>query len=179
MRQTSSIKGIGSKIAQARSQRNLTQAELAATIGVKTGTISNLEANGNRIPKMNTLQGIADALNLDIDYFLSESLKIYKDTAREEISELEKEILLNFYSLSPLKKEAMLEFLEKLAVLEHKSKYDKHVLSENRLPEATTGCAREIMDIVSQLNEENQFFVLDFVQRFTTLKSKPPNSNSD
>lgn len=168
----SGIKGIGSKVAQARIQRNLTQAELAAMIGVKTGTISNLEANDDRIPKMDTLQGIADSLNLDIDYFLSESLKIYADTAREEISELEKAILSNFYSLSPLKKEAMLEFLEQLVILEHDSEYVNRFLSENNSPEVTTGCTREIMDIISQLNEENQFFVLDFVQGLTRLKSK-------
>ena len=164
-------RGIGSKIAFARNQRNLTQEELAKMVGVKTGTISNLEANKNRSPKMDTLQNIADALNLDIDYFLSDELKIYVDAAKEETNALEKDILAIFYALSPAKKEAVLEFIEQLNIIEHHSESGTN--SEPIPPKETiSGCSREITDIVSQLDEKNQYFVLDFLQGLTKLKSE-------
>ena len=60
---------IGEKIRQIRIKKGLTQKDLAKRLYVSQSYIANYE-NGNRKPKIETLQRIAAALDVPIDTFL-------------------------------------------------------------------------------------------------------------
>jgi transcriptional regulator with XRE-family HTH domain len=55
------------RIAQARDQQGLNQAELAEKAGVTPAAISQIE-KGTRIPTIPVLHGIADVLGVSLDY---------------------------------------------------------------------------------------------------------------
>ena len=57
------------KIKEARQLAGITQKELAKTIGVSAGTLSDYE-NGNHDPKSDSLVRIADACGVTVDYLL-------------------------------------------------------------------------------------------------------------
>ncbi len=64
----------GEKIQQVRRQRRMTQAELAAMVGVSQGHISNIERGVTS--DMGTVERICSALDLDVKSVLLESLGI-------------------------------------------------------------------------------------------------------
>ena len=71
------------RIAKLRRIKNLTQAELAEKVGVTTRSIQNYEL-GTRVPKMDTVVKIAEALGVDEkvlmsdeDYFVIEAHEKY------------------------------------------------------------------------------------------------------
>jgi len=59
---------IGKKIKILRKTRGLTQQQLAEKLNVKRSTISNYEI-GRRSPHIKELEEIAEALNVNLDYF--------------------------------------------------------------------------------------------------------------
>lgn len=62
----------GAKISMLRRQRNMTQKHLADALGVSLRTITNYETGG-RYPKQREMyRRIADILNVDINYLLTE-----------------------------------------------------------------------------------------------------------
>jgi transcriptional regulator with XRE-family HTH domain len=60
------------RLKKLRIERNLTQEQLGNKINVTKVSISGYE-NGNRTPDMETLQKIADTLEVSIDYLLGRS----------------------------------------------------------------------------------------------------------
>lgn len=62
---------IGKKIKEFRAQSNLTQAELAARVGVSQVMITAYE-NGYRTPSVSVLSGIAKALGCTVDEIIKE-----------------------------------------------------------------------------------------------------------
>lgn len=62
------------KIKEARQLAGITQKELAKTIGVSAGTLSDYE-NGNHDPKSDCLARIADACNVTVDFLLGRETK--------------------------------------------------------------------------------------------------------
>jgi repressor LexA len=60
------------KIQQLRKERRMSQAELARKAGISEISIRKYE-NGDRKPKIETLQRIANALDVDLDLFLTSS----------------------------------------------------------------------------------------------------------
>ncbi len=57
------------RLKEARSRKNMSQAELAKAIGVATGTISVYEnPNGNRCPAFDKTVAIAETLEISIDW---------------------------------------------------------------------------------------------------------------
>lgn len=63
----------GEKIKNARTTKNMTQAELAKAVGVSLRTMVNYE-NGERYPKKREIYGkLASTLDLDVNYLLTEN----------------------------------------------------------------------------------------------------------
>lgn len=63
---------IGMKIKARRREYGYTQERLAEICNISTGYLGHLE-NGSRVPSLETLCGIADALHLSLDYLLLDS----------------------------------------------------------------------------------------------------------
>lgn len=62
---------IGQRIRDMRKRRKLTQRELATRAGLYSTTISELE-RGIAVPKLPTLQAIANALDVDVSMLINE-----------------------------------------------------------------------------------------------------------
>ena len=60
---------IGSKIRTIRNKKNITIAQMCEKTGLSKGFISNIE-NNNTSPSINTLQTIANFLEIPLPYFL-------------------------------------------------------------------------------------------------------------
>ena len=86
-----------------RKQNNMTQEELADKLGVTKSAISMYE-NGKRFPDYDTLERIANLLNVNISLFFSQNKK-----ASFNIEDAyEKEILEVFRSLTPAKRKKVI-----------------------------------------------------------------------
>ena len=66
------MKRIGEKIRRIRTERQITQNELAQRLGCAKQTVSNYES-GRREPDYETLEAIGDVLNVPMSYFLTEA----------------------------------------------------------------------------------------------------------
>jgi transcriptional regulator with XRE-family HTH domain len=61
------LRDFGSRLRQIRSERNLTQRQLAQLVGCETMLISGYE-RGMGLPKLDTLVALAEALQVGLDY---------------------------------------------------------------------------------------------------------------
>ena len=96
-------KRIGAFIAQCRKEKNLTQMQLAETLGITNQAVSKWE-NGRGMPDMSLLQPLCDALGISLNELFSGehiSAEEYKGKAEENISRLFKE--KQIASLKPVK----------------------------------------------------------------------------
>ncbi|MCL2696582.1 MAG: helix-turn-helix domain-containing protein [Oscillospiraceae bacterium] len=76
--------GIGGKIKELRKSKDLTQAELAIAIGVKTSTVSSYELN-ERQPSYDVLKNIAWYFKVTTDYLLGcEKRYLFKELKVEQ-----------------------------------------------------------------------------------------------
>jgi transcriptional regulator with XRE-family HTH domain len=81
---------LGNRIKTARIARGLTQAVLAAKIDLSTKYISNIEC-GAKVPRLDTLVMIANALDTDANTLLVDSLQVAPAIASTQLSkELDK-----------------------------------------------------------------------------------------
>lgn len=81
---------LGNRIKTARIARGLTQAVLAAKIDLSTKYISNIEC-GAKVPRLDTLVMIANALDTDVNTLLVDSLQVAPAIASTQLSkELDK-----------------------------------------------------------------------------------------
>ncbi len=86
-------KKIGAFIAQCRKEKNLTQMQLAETLGITNQAVSKWE-NGRGMPDVSLLQPLCDALGISLNELFSGehvSAEEYKGKAEENISRLFKE----------------------------------------------------------------------------------------
>lgn len=63
---------IGKRLKQAREERKITQEALGEKIGLQKAIISLYESDARR-PSLDALEGLADALNVNMSYLLGES----------------------------------------------------------------------------------------------------------
>lgn len=73
---------IGNKIKELRKSRGFTQEELASKCGLSKNGLWNYE-NNKRVPTMDTLNKIADALDIDIEELIGREKIIYSDAMKE------------------------------------------------------------------------------------------------
>ena len=78
---------IGNNIKKYRKIKGLTQIQLAEKIGVSTITIKNYE-NNRRQPSLETLNKIAEALNVSVSELISDENTSHKTLADYSTSEL-------------------------------------------------------------------------------------------
>ena len=100
---------IGSRIAEARKNKNLTQVELAKLLGVSKGAIANYE-NEFCTPKAEMMYRLFDVLQVDANFLYQDDMAI-----REEkifLSQEEKRLVSAYRSAERRYKEIALEMLE-------------------------------------------------------------------
>ena len=100
------FKQIGEKIKKIRLSKNLTQEYIANMADVNTSHISNIENNRVKV-SLSTLVQICNALNVTVDYILSEEYK-------EPSTAIEQEILDELKLCSDDTKEQVLKIVKAL-----------------------------------------------------------------
>lgn len=102
---------IGERLKAARLRANLTQAELAAKIGLTKGSIGNYE-QGISYPNVTVLSQLLDALRVDANY-------VYQDYVSSDASsappEDERLLLDTFRRLNPPARERVLLLVQDMA----------------------------------------------------------------
>lgn len=84
---TMNYEALGNRIRKERQNAKLTQAKLAEKIDVSTSFIGQIE-RGERKFSIETLVGIADVLNVSVDYLLRDSFKMNKKPQLQELFSL-------------------------------------------------------------------------------------------
>ncbi|HEX3022411.1 MAG TPA: helix-turn-helix transcriptional regulator [Lachnospiraceae bacterium] len=124
---------VGRKIASLRKARNMTQMELADTLGVSYQAVSNWE-RGNSMPDISKLPEIADLLSASIDELLSseqESCKLVERIIDGDYIEYIKEQNVNIDDIaktSPILKPSQTESLISAILDENEEKLTIHDL---------------------------------------------------
>jgi transcriptional regulator with XRE-family HTH domain len=95
---------VGSKIRQLRKERNLTQSELAARIGVQQSDLCRMEIGEYRV-SLDTLFKILGVLGMDIGEFFRDEFPPSTPREREE------DLLRMFRKLEPDAQEEVLDFV--------------------------------------------------------------------
>lgn len=110
---------LGERIRKRREDLGLTQEELATLVGYKSkSTINKIEMGINDLPQ-SKVSLIASALKISPAVLLGfEEKKEAPANAEQELSEIDKEIIELFTSLSDKKQELALEHLKLLAALD-------------------------------------------------------------
>lgn len=75
---------IGKKLKEARIKKNLTQDYVANSVGVNVSHISNIENNRVKV-SLSTLVGICNALDITVDYILSDEYNTPSSSIEQEI----------------------------------------------------------------------------------------------
>lgn len=73
---------IAKRVKAARKAAQITQAELAEKINISTNAVAKLETNLMNV-SLQTLINIANALDIDVNYLLSDSANIGQDTSTD------------------------------------------------------------------------------------------------
>ena len=85
------FKEIGRKIQQAREARDLTQVELAQTLGITQAALSNYELGKRRL-YLHQIEEIARLLNKDLEYFIGSNNEVVPERSLD-VSSLEDKII--------------------------------------------------------------------------------------
>ena len=85
------FKEIGRKIQQAREARDLTQVELAQTLGITQAALSNYELGKRRL-YLHQIEEIARLLNKDLDYFIGSNNEVVPERCLD-VSSLQDQII--------------------------------------------------------------------------------------
>ncbi|WP_051276382.1 helix-turn-helix domain-containing protein [Desulfovirgula thermocuniculi] len=72
------------RLKEVRKKKNLLQKELASMLGVSRAAVTSWE-NGSRVPEFETLQRIADVLEVSVDYLLGRTDDPTPKSARQEM----------------------------------------------------------------------------------------------
>ena len=78
---------LGERVKHCRGERNLSQEALAEEVGQSRINISRIE-NGDRLPSLDIIVKIANALHVSVDDLLVDSLKYPVSTADSELHRL-------------------------------------------------------------------------------------------
>ena len=113
---------IGKEIKKYRKNRGLSQKELGEKMNVSQAMIAQYE-NGKRIPKLETINNLAEALG--IDPFSLYSFEMSTEILENSINDAEKPLLDNYRKLNKLGKDKAIEHVEMLTKIpEYKNEED-------------------------------------------------------
>ena len=76
MKNELNYQSLGLKIREVRKSRNLSQEKLSELVGISPNYLSRVETNNGGIVSLPTLVKISNALQISMDYLLSDSLAI-------------------------------------------------------------------------------------------------------
>lgn len=94
---------IGEKLKELLKQRGMKQSELATMIGVSKQTINSIITRNNKAVDFSTMEKIADALDVPIEYFFDREPRSAKEQPfiTERLSDKELEFIRDFSVLTP------------------------------------------------------------------------------
>jgi len=78
-------KKVGERIRNARKERGMTQADLAAAVDITSKYLSNIEC-GDKVPKFETFISIANALGCDANSLLADVLDVTTSSISSSVS---------------------------------------------------------------------------------------------
>ena len=107
------FKGIGRKIQQAREARDLTQVELAQTLGITQAALSNYELGKRRL-YLHQIEEIARLLNKDLEYFIGSDDEVVPER-RRDVSSLQDKIISGIKAMNEDELRALSLYLDFLA----------------------------------------------------------------
>lgn len=120
---------IGINLKRIRTNKGITQKELAEKVGLVYSSYSNYE-NGNRLPKKEILEKIANALNVDIIDLMYDELTAKKMHEPFDNKDLRQQHLLDSFNLlNDQGKEKAIERIKELTEIE-RFKIDYFVKTE-------------------------------------------------
>ena len=165
---------MGSRIREARKAANMTQAELAAKIGINRATLSKYES-GIIEPSVAQLRLIADALNVTVGYltgYESMGSKLFLDALyRKDVRELER--------LSGLPEGALLAIGPDVDAIEEKQEGIRkgYYYAENKEPVISMqvdllefeSCEEQMIYFYSLLNDEGRRVAANRVQELSEI----------
>lgn len=115
---------IGDKLNILLEKRNRNINELATSINVSPQTLYSIAKRNNTKVDLDILQKIADELSVTLDYFCTDSGKAELSNIDMRISDIDKQFINNYLSLSDQGKEFMIDVMDMA-----KDKYKKDILS--------------------------------------------------
>lgn len=173
----------GERIKAARKKANMTQAALGKELGVSASMVAQYE-NGARKPKYETLQTIAEALDVTVGYFLghdSIDAKQFLDALRkrdiravEQMSGLPEGVLLPMLTPEDVAdlERSTIEVFQKSA---HSWEGEEEFASEVRVRHDSD--LEKLLDYFYRLNEEGRCAALDRVQELTEIPKYQRETN--
>lgn len=105
---------IGDKLRNLLKLRGMKQTELAEKIGVSKTTINSIITRNNKSVDFSTMEKIADALDVPIEYFFDRPGKsaTEKPTDAGELSDSEREFVKLFSALTPANRTLFVEIAQ-------------------------------------------------------------------
>lgn len=156
---------IGQSIQEARKKAKLTQKELAEKVGIATITVQQYE-RGVRTPKIETLQKIAQALNIDVGVLygveVNKSNPQYLNRLYGKISEVAEK-----YGRP---EEEVVNWINRC--LSMSDKYDMSEAVANRLEFLSGNMAKRVFEQVDSLSADEQLQMAEAVDLLTQFEKE-------
>ena len=156
---------IGQSIQEARKKAKLTQKELAEKVGIATITVQQYE-RGVRTPKIETLQKIAQALNIDVGVLYGVEVKKgnpqYLNRLYGKISEVAEK-----YGRP---EEEVVNWINRC--LSMSDKYDMSEAVANRLEFLSGNMAKRVFEQVDSLSADEQLQMAEAVDLLTQFEKE-------
>lgn len=149
---------LGERVRKLREAQGLTQVKLAAQVGISDSLIAQVET-GKVQPSLNTLEKMAEALGVSVDYFLTEPKEVNPETTiivpMKEWMEQKKGSgqVVSFGEKANWQHDLAMSIVH---LVEQYSFYD-HGISHNPV-------IKEIISLLQNLPAEKQQSVLDYIQ---------------
>ncbi len=103
-------RNVGEIIKELRKTKGITQSKLAALLNVSPSMISQYES-GIRSPKIETLQKIADALEVSVDFFMPIEVFDLSNLSDDHLEPIDRAMLIEFQELNDAGKRKALEYV--------------------------------------------------------------------
>lgn len=156
---------IGQSIQEARKKAKLTQKELAEKVGIATITVQQYE-RGDRTPKIETLQKIAQALNIDVGVLygveVNKGNPQYLNRLYGKISEVAEK-----YGRP---EEEVVNWINRC--LSMSDKYDMSEAVANRLEFLSGNMAKRVFEQVDSLSADEQLQMAEAVDLLTQFEKE-------
>lgn len=169
---------VGDKIRKFRKERKLTQKQLGELCNINEVQIRRYELGGkNSNPKIETLQKIADALNVSLFEFLDDDL-FDAATAPATMDNAMFEVELMAQKLKSIQENPALSVEEKRR-LTHDFYIQTEIMADMHLSNAEAGNNLLMKELFSRLNYEGQTKAIEQVEMLTKIPEYQKGDNSE